>query len=261
MTRPTALVTGASSGIGLAFARRLAADGYDLVLVARREGLLKELADELNTAHGAATEVLVADLTDPDDLARVEARLIDPQNPIELLVNNAGFGTMGRFSDLPIAEEDREIRLNVVALVRLTRAALPPMLERDRGDVVNVSSVAGFQAGPFNATYSATKAFVTSFSEAVREELRGTGVRVMALCPGFTRTEFQDTANAQASSLPSVLWQSAEQVVDTALRDLRRGVTISVPGVHNKVAAMFSQLSPRSLTRRVSGMVGRRLQQ
>ena len=195
MTRPTALVTGASSGIGLAFARRLAADGYDLVLVARREGRLKELADELNTAHGAATEVLVADLTDADDLARVESRLIDPQRPVELLVNNAGFGTMGRFS------------------------------------------------------------------EAVREELRGSGVRVMALCPGFTRTEFQDTANAQASSLPSVLWQSAEQVADIALRDLRRGVTISVPGVHNKVAALFSQLSPRSLTRRVSGMVGRRLQQ
>ena len=260
MPRPTALVTGASSGIGLVFARKLASDGHDLVLVARREGRLKEISDELAAAHGATTEVLVADLTDGDDLARVEARVSDTERPVDLLVNNAGFGTVGRFAELPINEEDREIRLNVLALVHLTHAALGAMTARNRGGILNVSSVASFQAGPYNATYSATKAFVTSFTEAVSEELRGTGVQVMALCPGFTRTEFQETASPEAPSVPSLLWQDAEPVVDTALRDLRRRSTISIPGLHNKMAAMLSQLAPRALTRRMSGLVGRRLQ-
>ncbi|HMC51243.1 MAG TPA: SDR family oxidoreductase [Acidimicrobiales bacterium] len=260
MSRPTVLITGASSGIGLAFARSLAADGQGLVLVARREGRLKEIADELAAAHGVAAEALVADLTDAEDLARVEARVAERDRPVDLLVNNAGFGTLGRFATLPIEDEEREIRLNVVALVRLTRAALGAMTARGRGGIINVSSVASFQAGPYNATYAATKAFVTSFTEAVGEELRGTGVRVMALCPGFTRTEFQEAANAEATSVPSLLWQDAQAVVDTALRDLRRGTAISIPGIHNKMAAVLSQLAPRSLTRRVSGLAGRRLQ-
>ncbi|TML39437.1 MAG: SDR family oxidoreductase [Actinobacteria bacterium] len=260
MARPTVLITGASSGIGLAFARRLAADGHDLVLVARREGRLKELADELAAGHAVTTEVLAADLTDADDLARVEARVAEQTRPVELLINNAGFGTFGSFAELPIDQEEREIRLNVLALVRLTRAAVGAMTARGQGGIINVSSVASFQAGPYNATYSATKAFVTSFTEAVHEELRGTGVKVMALCPGFTRTEFQETANAEGAGVPSLLWQTPEPVVRSALRDLRRGAAVSVPGVHNKMAAMLSQLAPRALTRRVSGLAGRRLQ-
>jgi short-subunit dehydrogenase len=260
MARTTALITGASSGIGLTFARRLAADGQDLVLVARREGRLKEIADELAAGHGTSTEVLVADLTDPEDLGRVEARVAEPDRLVDLLVNNAGFGTFGSFAELPVDEEDREIRLNVLALVRLTHAAVGAMTARGGGSIINVSSVASFQAGPFNATYSATKAFVTSFTEALSEELRHTGVRAMALCPGFTRTEFQDTANAEAAAVPALLWQDPKAVVDTAMRDLRRGSTLSVPGLPNKVAAVLSRLAPRTLTRRMSAVAGRRLQ-
>src|SRR5207244_6362331 len=135
--------------------------------------------------------------------------------------------------------ETRQIQLNVVALVRLTHAAATEMVVRGRGGILNVSSLAGFQPGPLNATYGATKAFVTSFTEAVHEELRGTGVKVMALCPGFTRTEFQETANAEGAAVPALLWQTPEPVVKTALRDLRRGAAVSVPGVHNKVAAVL----------------------
>src|SRR5438046_2540429 len=230
MTRPTALVTGASSGIGTAFARRLAADGNDLVLVARNEARLKTLADELHTNHGAEADVLPADLTEPESLGTVEARVADPGAPIELLVNNAGYGTFGRFAELPVAVEDGLVRLNILALVRLTRAALPPMIARGGGAILNVSSVAGFQPGPYEASYAASKAFVTSFTEAVHEEVRGTGVRVMVLCPGFTRTEFQDRAGLDPARVPGPLWMDADRVVDVALNDLRNRDAVCVPG-------------------------------
>jgi short-subunit dehydrogenase len=254
-SRPTALVTGASSGIGLEFARQLAANGHDLVVVARDEGRLKELAAEVSTE----VEVLRADLTDPTDLAAVEARLSDASRPVDVLVNNAGFGTMGPFAQLPVEAEEREIRLNVIALVRLTRSVLPGMLERRRGGVLNVSSIGGFQPGPFNATYSATKAFVSSFTEAVHEEVRGTGVHVTALCPGLTRTGFQETSGATASTMPGFLWQTSEQVVKVALRDLGRNHAMSVPGMQNKGAAFLVRLVPRGVVRRMSAGVGRRL--
>jgi short-subunit dehydrogenase len=255
------MVTGASSGIGLSFAHKLAANGHDLVLVARTEPRLKEVAGDVGRVHGVDAEVLAADLSDDDDIERVAARLADEGRPIDLLVNNAGFGTFGAFSELPIEGEEREIKVNVLALVKLTRAALPGMVTRGKGGIINVSSVASFQPGPWNATYSATKAFVTSFTQAVHEESRGTGVKVVALCPGFTRTEFQERAGVPASAVPGMLWQGADQVVDVALKSLRQGRAVAIPGVLNKLAASFSQRAPRSMSRRMSGSVGRRLEQ
>ncbi|MDQ1533791.1 MAG: uncharacterized protein QOF28_1552, partial [Actinomycetota bacterium] len=184
----TALVTGASAGIGAEFVSQLASRGNDVVLVARDAARLEALATELGARHRVQTEVLVADLTDPAQLACIEDRLTDRARPVDVLVNNAGFGTNGRFSELDRDIETREVNLNVVALVRLTHAALGPMTERGSGGVLNVSSLAGGQPTPGNATYGATKAFVTSFTQSVREELRGTGVKITLVCPGFTRT-------------------------------------------------------------------------
>ena len=254
----TSLVTGASSGIGMAFARRLAARGDDLVIVARSEGKLKELADEIQAGLGREVEVLAADLTLADDVGRVEQRLQSDDRPVELLVNNAGFGTAGRFFELPVGREDEEIRLNVLALMRLTHAALPGMLRRGHGGVINVSSVGGFQPGPRNATYSATKAFVTSFSEAVHEELRGTGVQLLALCPGFTRTEFGQRGGFDTEHIPKMAWQTPEAVVDAALAAIEKGKALCVPGLGNKAAASMVHLAPRGLVRRMSAKVAER---
>ena len=192
------MITGASVGIGEQFARQLSERGHDVVLVARHAGRLDALAKEIEARDGAHAEVLAADLTDADQLATVEARV----RTVDLLVNNAGFGTFGPFHTLDVDIETREINLNIIALVRLTHAAAAAMVERGRGGILNVSSLAGFQPGPSNATYSATKAFVTSFTEAVHEELKGTGVSVTALCPGFTHTEFQERANAPRATCP-----------------------------------------------------------
>ncbi|HEY3241638.1 MAG TPA: SDR family oxidoreductase, partial [Acidimicrobiia bacterium] len=186
-----ALVTGASGGIGEVLARRLAARGCHLVLVARTEPALEKLASELSAAHGVDVEVLPADLITEEGVAAVEARLAqDGAPPVDLLVNNAGYGSAGPFAELDPARVAGEVRLNVLALVRLTRAAVPGMVARGRGSVLNVSSVASLQPLPNMATYAATKAFVTSFSESLHEELRGRGVTVTALLPGFTRTGF-----------------------------------------------------------------------
>jgi short-subunit dehydrogenase len=242
----------------MAFARRLAARGDDLVIVARNEGRLKELADEIQSGLRREVEVIPADLTLSDDLGRVERRLQDEARPVDLLVNNAGFGSAGRFLDLDVGREDEQIRLNVLALVRLTHAALSAMVRRGSGAIINVSSVAGFQPGPNNATYSATKAFVTSFTEAIHEEVRGTGVRVLALCPGFTRTEFQDRGGFETQHIPKAAWQTPERVVEEALAALERNRAIAVPGFQNKLAASLAHLAPRALVRRVSGMVASR---
>jgi short-subunit dehydrogenase len=222
------------------------------VLVARREDRLQALAEELDVD----AQVLAADLADPDDLRRVEARVAAATDPVDLLVNNAGFGTTGPFATLDPAREDEQVRLNVLAVVRLCRAVLPAMLERGHGGIVNVSSVAGFQADPGNATYGASKAFVLSFSEALAEEVRGTGVRVQALCPGYTRTEFQTTAEYSTSRIPRFAWQRPEQVVEASLAALDRGRVVCVPGPHNKVLTAGSALMPRVLRRKVAGGVG-----
>jgi uncharacterized protein len=258
VNRPTALVTGASSGIGEAFARILAGRGNDVVLVARDQARLDALAREIEAAHGARAEVLPADLTDLEQLERVEARCHDQDAPIEILVNNAGFGTFGAFHTLDLDAEIREIELNVVALVRLTHAAAVEMAARGRGGILNVSSLAGFQPGPMNATYAATKAFVTSFTEAVHEEMKGTGVSVTVLCPGFTRTGFQQAANAPASTVPGFLWQEADEVARVGLDALTKNRALAIPGPFNKTLGTLTQLAPDALTRRLSGKVIKR---
>ncbi len=250
--RPRALVTGASAGIGLAFAERLARDGYELVLVARRRERLEALAKRLGESHETAVEVLIADLTDAGDLLTVEQRVVAAPG-LALLVNNAGFGTSGSFHALDPDTEEREILLNCLALVRLTRAALPPMVERGSGGVINVSSMAGFLPSPYNATYGATKAFVNSFTEALAEELRGTGVAMQALCPGFTRTEFQEVADVDASTIPSFSWMEPEPVVDASLAALKARDVVCVPGLGNRVASWTARSLPRSLVARVMG--------
>ncbi len=254
MNRPVALVTGASAGIGEEFARQLAARGHDLVLVARDAARLEALAKELADERGANADVLPADLTDDGQLATVEARA----RTVDMLVNNAGYGTFGNFYELDLAVETREVQLNVLALMRLTHAAAEAMAARGNGAILNVSSLAGFQPGPMNATYSATKAFVTSFTEAVHEEMKGTGVSVSVLCPGFTRTEFQERANAPASDVPGFMWQNAPEVAAAGLDGLAKNKAIIVPGSVNRVLGTFSSMAPHAVTRRAAAAVLKR---
>ncbi len=250
-----ALVTGASAGIGAAFAERLAHEGYDLVIVARDRERLETRAQQMRERSSVQVEVLPADLTEPAELHIVEAVIADAH--LELLVNNAGFGTMGTFAELDAEREEAEIRLNIVALVRLTRAALPGMIQRKSGAIINVSSMAALQPAPYNATYGATKAFVNSFTEAIHEELRGSGVRVQALCPGFTRTEFQQRAGVDVSRVPQAAWMAPEAVVESSLAGLRRGDLVYVPGLANRVVSTLVSAVPRSLSRRVAAALVR----
>ena len=239
----TALVTGATAGIGHAFARRLAADGHDLVLVARDGGRLESTAKELHTSYDVDVEVLAADLTDVDGCLRVENRLADASRPVDLLVNNAGSGARHRFSTGNIEDEEQMLRLLVRAVMRLTRAAIPGMVDRGHGAIVNVSSVASFLP---RGTYSAAKAWVTTFSQGLSNELDGTGVRVLALCPGFTRTEFHDRAGLNMSAVPRFLWLDADKVVDEGLAALRRDAVVCVPGGRYKVIVAVSRRLPLS---------------
>jgi len=242
----TALITGASSGIGASYARQLARAGYNLVLVARREARLQALAAELTRQYAVQAEVLVADLADPADVARVEARIAEIDN-LDFLVNNAGFGTAGAFVDNEIASQDAMIRVHVTASVRLTRAALPGMLARHCGAIVNVASFVAFFPVTGSVTYSATKAYLKSFPEALYQELAGTGVRVQALCPGFTRTEFQDVNNVDKAGIPNFMWMSPESVVAQSLRDLDAARAVSVPGAGYRLLAMLCGVIPRSI--------------
>jgi short-subunit dehydrogenase len=255
----TALVTGASAGLGREFARQLAARGHDVVLVARDEARLVALAAALTADHGVQAEVLAADLLTDHDIERVSTRLGHTNDPIDILVNNAGMGTFGPFGDGDIDGEVRQIELNVVALVRLTHAALVPMRERGHGAILNISSLAGFQPAPSAATYAATKAFVNSFTHSVHEEARHAGVHVMAVCPGYTHTEFHERAGLDsASQLPEVFWQSPDEVVRDALRALDRRRSVSIPGVINKVVGSLSSVTPAIVSRRVAGIVVKR---
>ena len=224
--RPVALVTGASSGIGEVFARRLSEKGYHLVLVARRRERLEKLAAELPSA-----EALPADLTLDSDLLKIEHYIASEQR-LEFLVNNAGFGIPGIYHETDVEAQDRMHRLHITAIGRLTHAALRGMVRRSRGNIINVSSVAGFIQAPFSVSYNASKAWINSFTEGLYLELKSirSPVRIQALCPGFTYTEFQQTAGMDRRTIPKNLWMSAEAVVDTSLRCLERNKLFVVPG-------------------------------
>ena len=253
-----ALVTGASSGLGAVFATALAGQQYDLTIVARNRERLETLAEHLRQRRGIAVEMVVADLTQGAALRTVEERVAQ-DHALELLVNNAGFGTTGPFATLDPDREEAEILLNIMALVRLTRAALPGMLSRDRGAIINVSSLAAFAPGPYNATYGATKAFVNSFTEALHEELCGTGVHVQTLCPGFTHTEFQQRAGVDVAKIPAFAWMTPEAVVDASLSTLQRRQVVCVPGLVNRLLALLMGAAPRRLVRRVAGLLAHRV--
>jgi short-subunit dehydrogenase len=251
----TALITGATAGIGAAFARRFAAARYDLVLVARDVARLEKTASELRLLGAGDVEVLPADLATVDGRAVVEDRLADPLRAVDVLVNNAGFGTGTSFLAHPIEEEELMLDVLVRAVLRLTRAALPGMIERGRGAVINVSSVAGFVP---RGTYSAAKSWVTLFSESVSAEVAGTGVRVVAVCPGFTHTEFHERAEISTDDIPSWMWLEADEIVEGALKDLRRGLAVSVPSVQYKALTAVAKYVPRGLVTKVSRGMSRR---
>lgn len=257
-TWQTALVTGASSGIGREFARQLAADGTDIVIVARRAERLESLATEVRTDHGVDVEILAADLLDPEDRAGVERRLVDVSPPVDLLVNNAGMSTFGPFTDLDPEREARLVELNALTVLRLTHAAVPGMVERGRGTIINVSSMAGFQPLPMNTTYAATKAFVTSFSEGLHEELRGTGVHVTALCPGFVHTEFHEGGEIEDAGIPEMAFMDADEVARAGLRGAAKGEALVIPGLGYRTLATASRFTPRRVVRRLVGEAMRR---
>lgn len=247
-----ALVTGATAGIGRAFATRLAVEGSDLVLVARDAERLATVARELSDDYGVAVEVIGADLGTAAGCELVEARLRDDARPIDLLVNNAGLSLNNPFLNSTVDAELHLLAVNVQAVMRLTLAALPGMVDRRRGDVINVSSVAGFGTAMPGSTYPASKAWVTNFSESVALSVAGHGVRVMALCPGFTRTEFHDRAGINTTKTAQWLWLQAPRVVDEGLRDLRRGRMVSVPSWKYKVLVGFMRHTPPRLLRRLA---------
>ncbi|HTS25304.1 MAG TPA: SDR family oxidoreductase [Bryobacteraceae bacterium] len=239
-SKPLALVTGASSGIGATFARRLANDGYGLILVARRRDRLEALARELGDA-----EALPADLTSDQQLRSVEDRIARAAN-LELLVNNAGFGTIGRFFEVPVDGQDQMHRLHVLATVRLSHAALRGMVARGKGAVINVSSVAGFGQSPGNVSYCATKAWMNSFTEGLHLDLKraGSPVKVQCLCPGFTLSEFHDVIHMDRRRVPGWLWTKAEDVVDASLAGLAHDRLFVIPGLFYKLLVRFQNSMP-----------------
>ncbi|TDC74073.1 SDR family oxidoreductase [Streptomyces hainanensis] len=251
----TALVTGTTAGLGAAFARRLARDRHDLVLVARDGDALRRQAAELHDRHGIEATVLVADLATDEGIEAVERRLADPERPVGLLVNNAGFALRGKFLDAPVADELRMLRVHCEAVLRLTTAAAGTMRRRGRGAVINVASVAAFVP---RGTYGASKAWVVQFTEGAARDLAGSGVRLMALCPGFVRTEFHERAGLSTDDIPGWMWLDADRVVDAALRDLGRGRSLSIPDARYKTLIGASKLVPRAALGGVSARAGRR---
>ncbi|MCC7451578.1 MAG: SDR family oxidoreductase [Anaerolineae bacterium] len=240
----TALITGASSGIGAAFARLLAAQGYNLILAARRETRLRSLAHEVQQRYAVTAEVLVVDLARSEDIERVEKR-IAAVSDLTLLVNGAGFGLLGLLAESDLNKQLDMITVHVVASVRLAHAALPGMIARKHGAIINISSVGAFMHGPQNVTYCATKAYVNTFSQALQDELYETGLHVQALCPGLTLTEFHDspeyTHSAIKSRIPRSLWMTADEVATASLSALWQGRVICIPGFKNRLIVALAQ--------------------
>lgn len=252
---PTALITGPTSGLGAGFARGLARRGYDLVLVARDTRRLDELAAGLTATHGITAHTLVADLSVPADQDRVVRRCADTP-AIDLLVNNAGFAQSTGFTTTAPEAVTAQLNVNVTTVLRLTHAALPGMIERGHGAVLNVSSVAGFFPGR-GSTYTADKAWVTTFTEGLATSLTGTGVRVMALCPGFVRTEFHARAGIDTSRSPGIFWLTPDRVVRDALADLGRGRVLSIPSLRYRALVALGGALPRPVLRWAAGRTGR----
>ncbi|MFC4784092.1 SDR family NAD(P)-dependent oxidoreductase [Nocardioides sp. MAHUQ-72] len=250
-TPGTALVTGATAGIGHAFAVQLARRGHDLVLVARDEERLEKVAAELRAGYDVQVEVLAADLTDRTALGRVEARLADPDRPVELLVNNAGFGLKGRFLDNSVDAENAMLDVLVTAVLRLSHAALGAMTRRGHGGIINVSSVAAFLP---RGSYSAAKAWVNSFGEWAAAEYRPQGVTVTTLCPGFTRTEFHQRMDVGRDSAPSFLWLDVDDLVEQALADFDKGRVYSIPSARYKAIATAARLVPGRVLQRFQAL-------
>lgn len=246
----TALITGASSGIGEAFARRLAAEGHDLFLVARSGDKLRDLCEELSASHGINADYLAIDLSEPDADVQCFKATHGLRLDIDLLINNAGFGSMGDFAKLDIERELQMIRLNIGALVGLTHRYLGPMRRGGKGTIVNISSTAGFQPIPFMATYAATKSFVTAFSEAIAEENHPFGIEVIAVCPGSTETPFFEKGNVGREFAAKGM-ETPDQVVDTAFRAMGKGNARVISGWKNRIVAVAAALAPNSLITRV----------
>lgn len=254
----TALITGASAGIGYELSRCFAADHHDVILVARQEQKLRKVADELTREFHIATKVWVADLAQPDAPQRIAERVRAEALPVDFLVNNAGFGLGGKFVETNLATELEMIQVNIASLVQLTKLFLPDMLARKSGRIMNVASTAAFQPGPLMAVYYATKAFVLSFSEAIGNEVAGTGVTVTTLCPGPTASEFQARAHIENTRLVKgklLGLMSAEAVARVGYQGMLRGKRLVIPGVMNKLGVQGTRLSPRRLSAQVARML------
>lgn len=248
--RRVALVTGATAGIGKAFAVRLANDGWDVVLVARDKGRLDEFSVSLAKTYGVEASALAADLSTEDGVRRVEERL--RTDSFDLLVNNAGLSLNTPFLKSTVEQELYLLSVNVNAVMRLTHAALPGMVTRRSGNIINVSSVSGFAAAMPGSTYPASKAWVIHFSESVALSVAKYGVKVLALCPGFTRSEFHSRAGIDMTKTPGWMWLQAPAVVDDALKDLRKGKTVSIPNWKYKVLVSIMRHTPTRLLRRLA---------
>jgi len=244
----TALVTGATAGIGAAYTELLAKAGFDLVLVARDLPRLNTFANKLKKSHKIKVETIKADLTKPVQLAKVEKRLANASKPIEVLINNAGFGIKDSFLDSDLKREQELLDVLVTAPMRLTHAVLPLMVKRNSGIIVNVSSIASWIAG---GTYSSAKSYLTVFSEYLNNELKGTKVKISALCPGFTRTEFHQRGKMRMTGLPNFMWLDANKLVAKSWSDAQKNKAVSVPGFQYKTLAIIAQYAPRPLVRKI----------
>lgn len=256
--RGTALVTGASAGIGAEFAKVFAAHKHDVILVARRQDALEAVAGQVEGAYGVRAMVLPLDLTDADAPAELFARILDARVEVDILVNNAGAGLVGEFVETDMERELQMIQLNVAALTHLTKLFVRPMVQRRSGGVLNVASTAAFFPGPLNSVYHASKAYVLSFTEAIAEELRGSGVSVTVLCPGPTISEFHEVAGARPISVLGAAAADAREVAEFGYDALQSGVRVAVPGVQNKLIAQARRLAPRGVATRVVRMLQQR---